>query len=186
MSNRYLSRNRISAASIHSPAPASSEIKQPRRPGFVGTPSAVAASTSTISRVGRMTPLISDTSIQALTDYFYNHGHCVLPESTTISGIDKIDNIGIVAVSYGTNQARVEACMQGLARLDHASPKPGYKVFVEAVEENGQPIFSYLKEKGWDYIQVPYPEKAHNLFQKEMLWTIGAKSSRLFIQSKAI
>ena len=182
MSNRYISRSRISAASIHSPVSTSNEIKQPRRPGFVGTPSVVAASTSTLSSVGRIAPLISDTSIQALTDYFYNHDHCVLPESTTVSGIEKIETIGVVAVSYGTNSARVEACMQGLARLDHANPKPGYKVFVEAVEENGQPIFTYLKEKGWDYIQVPYPEKAHNLFQKEMLWTIGAR--HIFDQPK--
>ncbi|MBO4736513.1 MAG: hypothetical protein J5614_08995, partial [Paludibacteraceae bacterium] len=83
--------------------------------------------------------------------------------------------IGIVAVSYGTNSARVEACTKGITRLDKAKPIPGHKVFVEAVAEEDQPMFDYLKDKGWEYIQVPLGANCKHLFQKEMLWTIGAR-----------
>ena len=172
MPNRYTSRRRISAATINIPVTTNSaEIKQPRRPGSTGTGIITAAYVNpTFSR-----PTISDVDLDTLSDYFYNHGHCVLPEVTSVNHIVQMKNIGVIAVSYGTNAARVEACTKGIARLDKAKPIPGYKVFVEAIAAEDRPMFDYLQEKGWDYIQIPLSENSKYLFQKEMLWTIGAR-----------
>lgn len=169
---RYVSKRRMSnVATIHSPQVLSSdEIIQPHRPNFKPGTSAVASVTPTKPTQLR----INNARLTNIVDHTRLRGDSVLPEITSAPSNIPVDNQALVVVSYGTDAIRFNASSKALERLSHANPRPAIMLFVEAVLVGTEPQFSYLKNKGWEYLQLPLTSDSAGLFQKERLWSIGA------------
>ena len=117
---------------------------------------------------------IRNNELKKIADWLYKNKHPVIPETTSAHSDKPISNIAIIIANYGTEPIRVKACTQAIKRLLKADPKPAMFIFVEALEENVESPFSFLKD--YDNVKIikkTIKEKNKNLFQKEVLWTIG-------------
>lgn len=180
---RYISNKRLSnVAAIRSGINLNTgEIRQPSRPnaklGFNNVVVSKIASPPTEKNVTKpiKQPLrINNERLSNIVTYASLHEDRVLPEITSAPSNNPVKHQALIVVSYGAEGLRKKASDRALERLSHANPRPGVMLFIEAVPEGSEPQFNYLKNMGWEYLQLPLTEESAGLFQKEALWNVGA------------
>ena len=178
----YVSQNRIKSSNsineIKQPRPPTSTIKQFFQSTMNIPPSRVeiAANNTTTKPTDIFPP-----EIRKHINWIASNHYKLIPETTYGKDNDTTDHgicsdIALVLGYNGSDPLRIAATERALKRLAHANPKPALTIFIEVVNRGETAQFTNMENKGWDKaFIIQAPENSQGIFQKEAMWTIGAK-----------
>lgn len=153
------------------------ELRQPPPPNKPNLYSRINHDKTNVSQA-RKTTIFSNPATEEYNTlkWLVVNNYKELPEKTSIVRVETMKDIGLVYCHMGGEPLRIKANCVAMERMSHANPKPAASVMVEIIVPGDVPHFKDMEGTWFDhYIGIQAEEKNNKIFQKEAMWTIGAK-----------